>query len=84
MDKLHEISYITFEKNVMVIKIDGKEHRFDLNEISTRLLNATQQEREIYQISPSGYGIHWHLIDEDLSIDGLLGIQHQSPIMQPK
>ena len=25
---------------------------------------------------PSGYGIHWPLIDEDLSIDGLLGIVH--------
>jgi len=29
-----------------------------------------------HEISPSGYGIYWPLIDEDLSIDGLLGIVH--------
>jgi hypothetical protein len=32
-----------------------------------------------YEISPSGYGIRWPLIDEDLSIDGLLGVRHQLP-----
>jgi hypothetical protein len=25
-------------------------------------------------MSPAGYGIHWPMIDEDISIDGLLGI----------
>ncbi|MDP2982675.1 MAG: DUF2442 domain-containing protein [Candidatus Latescibacter sp.] len=29
-----------------------------------------------YKIQPSGYGIHWPLIDEDIAIDGLLGIVH--------
>ncbi|NOZ61085.1 MAG: DUF2442 domain-containing protein [Calditrichaeota bacterium] len=27
-------------------------------------------------MSPSGYGLHWFLLDEDLSIDELLGIKH--------
>jgi len=84
MDKLHDVGAIAFEGNVMVITIDGEERRFELSEISPRLLNATKQERELYQISPSGYGIHWLLIDEDLSIDGLLGIRHQSPILYSK
>jgi hypothetical protein len=43
------------------------------------LANASETERKKYEISPSGYGIHWPLIDEDLSIDGLLGIQHSLP-----
>jgi len=30
-------------------------------------------------VSPSGYGIHWPELDEDLSVDGLIGIRHQSP-----
>jgi len=30
----------------------------------------------MYEFSPSGYGIHWPLIDEDISMDGLLGIAH--------
>ncbi|PKN21436.1 MAG: hypothetical protein CVU65_16870 [Deltaproteobacteria bacterium HGW-Deltaproteobacteria-22] len=25
-------------------------------------------------MSPSGYGIHWPELDEDLSVDGLLGL----------
>ncbi|RYX81481.1 DUF2442 domain-containing protein, partial [bacterium] len=29
-------------------------------------------EREMYRISSSGYGIHWPLIDEDLSVNGIL------------
>ncbi|MBF0567096.1 MAG: DUF2442 domain-containing protein, partial [Nitrospirae bacterium] len=29
-----------------------------------------------FEISPSCYGIHWPLLDEDISIDGLLGIVH--------
>lgn len=39
-------------------------------------MNASEIERNTYEISPSGYGIHWPLIDEDISIDGLLGIVH--------
>ena len=47
-----------------------------LSEISLALRKASVEERNMYEISPSGYGIHWPLIDEDLSIDGLLGIVH--------
>jgi len=37
-----------------------------------RLAQATQQEREHWQTSGGGYGIHWPEIDEDLSTEGLL------------
>lgn len=37
-----------------------------------RLLDATQAERNNWQISGGGYGIHWPDIDEDLSTEGLL------------
>lgn len=37
-----------------------------------RLLNATKQQRENWQIAGGGYGIHWEEIDEDLSTEGLL------------
>jgi len=37
-----------------------------------RLLNATKKQREHWQISAAGYGIHWPDIDEDLSTEGLL------------
>ena len=37
-----------------------------------RLLNATQAQREHWEPSGGGYGIHWPEIDEDLSTEGLL------------
>ena len=71
-DLLHNVEDITFKANQMTIKIDGEKFIFDLYEISERLAKASKIERETYEISPSGYGIHWPLIDEDLSIPGLL------------
>ena len=37
-----------------------------------RLAYARQPERERYQISGAGYGIHWPDLDEDIGIEGLL------------
>jgi hypothetical protein len=37
-----------------------------------RLLNASATERQNWQISGGGYGIHWPDVDEDLSTEGLL------------
>jgi len=51
-------------------------YEFRLSAISEKLANASDIARNKYEISPSGYGIHWPLIDEDLTIDGFLGIKH--------
>ena len=37
-----------------------------------KLLNATQAQRDAWEIAGAGYGIHWPEIDEDLSTEGLL------------
>ena len=37
-----------------------------------RLLHATPEQRQNWQISGAGYGIHWPDVDEDLSTEGLL------------
>jgi hypothetical protein len=37
-----------------------------------RLLNATPEQRDNWQIAGGGYGIHWPDVDEDLSTEGLL------------
>ncbi len=68
----HNIKKIEFNGDFMVIEIDGKKIEFLLEKISPKLKSATDMERNFYKISPSGYGIHWALIDEDLSIEGLL------------
>ena len=37
-----------------------------------RLSYATPQERDNWEISGAGYGIHWPDLDEDISVKGLL------------
>jgi hypothetical protein len=76
MSKFHNVEKLEFEGDVMVVKVDGNQYRLPLSKISTRLANASKLEREQFEISSSGYGVHWPIIDEDLSIDGLLGITH--------
>ena len=79
MQKMHDVQKLWFEDDRLHLQVDGTEHTFDLADISPRLLRASAEERLRYEISPSGYGIHWPLADEDLSIDGLLGVQHRPP-----
>jgi len=37
-----------------------------------RLLHGTPKERNTWQPCGAGMGIHWPLLDEDLSVEGLL------------
>ena len=79
MSKFHNIESVEFEENTLILEIDNKTHKFDLDKCSSKLLKASKIQRDNYEVSPSGYGIHWPMIDEDLSIDGLLGIKHTIP-----
>jgi hypothetical protein len=77
MKPYHQVTGLHFEGDVMILTIDGQEKRFQVSDISLALQHASEQERNCFEISPSGYGIHWPLVDEDLSIDGLLGVVHE-------
>ena len=39
---------------------------------SERLARASHLERSRAELSPSGYGIHWPLLDEDLAVGPLV------------
>ncbi|MFI5219671.1 MAG: DUF2442 domain-containing protein [Bacteroidia bacterium] len=56
----------------LIIKKGEKEYRFEINKISKRLAEATEEQLSDFSVSPSGYGIHWNKIDEDISIPSLL------------
>lgn len=80
MDKAHDVGAIRFLGSPMLLQVDGNEYRIDVSACSKRLACATQQQRENLEVSPAGYGIHWPDVDEDLAIDGLIGIKHPSPL----
>ena len=37
-----------------------------------RLLDATPEQRSRWELCAGGYGVHWPLLDEDLSVAGLV------------
>jgi len=72
MEKAYNITEIRFENDCLILKVDNQIFKLRLSDISDKLAKATDQERKDYKISPSGYGIHWKQLDEDLSINGML------------
>ena len=77
MNQHHQISGIEISNGFLSLVVDGKKIKRELVQISLVLAKATSAQQAEFEISPSGYGIHWPLVDEDISIDGLLGIYHQ-------
>jgi hypothetical protein len=72
MEKVYKISSVKITKKYLLLIIDNQEYKFLLSDVSDRLFMASEYEKNDFRISPSGYGIHWRLIDEDISINGLL------------
>ncbi|MBC8206838.1 MAG: DUF2442 domain-containing protein [Kiritimatiellaeota bacterium] len=84
MNKLHTIESIKFESGLIILTVDGQTLSRKISDVSTRLSAASETARNHFEISPSGYGIHWPDCDEDLSVDALLGIQHKTPMIAAK
>jgi hypothetical protein len=77
MKKHHDIHSVSVSCGVLAAVVDGKPLSVDLRALSAALQSASDGDLAIFEVSPSGYGIHWPLVDEDISIDGLLGIRHE-------
>ena len=54
------------------ITVEGKTYVIKWEDCSEKLAAASQDDRAQLELSPSGYGIHWKTLDEDLSVRGLL------------
>ncbi|MCE7980221.1 MAG: DUF2442 domain-containing protein [Caldilinea sp. CFX5] len=69
---MHEVAIRQLDECYLYLDVDDQLYRVSWQQCSRKLRHATQQERAFIQISPSGYGLHWPLIDEDLAINPLL------------
>lgn len=76
MDKAHGVEHVSFSGTTMRLRVDGKDYEIDVVGHSKRLAKATPEQQSSFVVSASGYGFHWPQIDEDLSIDGLIGIMY--------
>ena len=52
---------------------DGREISVPLSWFP-RLQQATDDQRQQWELIGNGVGIHWEVIDEDISVAGLLGL----------
>ena len=68
----HKIESLSFSGNHLKLRVDGNDYRIALPMISAKLAGATKVERATFRVSPAGFGIHWPLLDEDLTTDGLI------------
>ena len=70
MEKAYNNIDLKFEKDLLILIVDDQTIRLKISEVSDKLACASEAEHKEFKISPSGYGINWRLIDEDLSING--------------
>ncbi len=59
-------------KKHLVIETDQGRFQIPWQNCSPTLARADAIERSRFRVSPSGYGIHWPLLDEDLAIGPLV------------
>ncbi len=59
------------EKTLIVALRDGRQISAPLSRFP-RLAQADAKAKAEWELAAAGHGIHWPLIDEDLSVDGLL------------
>ena len=70
--KKHDVQTAWTDNTYLYVIVDGTIHRIRWTDCSRRLLEADDVQRARFEISPSGYGIHWPELDEDLAIASLL------------
>ena len=80
MHEAHQVTDLSVSGTHLRVKVDGRIFDVDLAAESPLLAAATQEQREKIEVSPSGYGLHWPDLDEDLSVDGLIGVTHNAPL----
>jgi hypothetical protein len=56
----------------LIIRLADRDVRIPWKRCSPILAAATADERRRAELSPGGYGLHWPLLDEDLSVGVLV------------
>jgi len=74
MQKTEPITATAIEttRDALIVVLADRRLRIPWGRCSKRLASATDLQRTTAELSPGGYGIHWPLIDEDLSVPGLV------------
>jgi len=72
MGKIHNVKSVNADEKYLYLTVGDKAYRIRWKDCSPRLFKASLAQRKLFEVAPSGYGIHWPEIDEDLAITPLL------------
>ena len=72
MEKAHDVQAVRASESHLYLTVDGKAYRIRWIDCSPLLAKANDTQRQRFEVSPSGYGIHWSELDEDLAFTTLL------------
>lgn len=73
MDKIYDIKYLTVNKDGISFELAGHKIFVPLTETGSEILpNAKPEHLRIFEADDDGIGIYWPVLDEDLSVSGLL------------
>ena len=70
--RIHDVQSVQVNDEYLYLVVDGQSYRVSWADCSPALAHATQAQRSHMIVAPSGYGIHWPELDEDLAITPLL------------
>ena len=71
-NKIHDVTLVKAEDEALLLVVAGQAYRITWTDCSSCLAQANKTERALIEVSPSGYGLHWPLLDEDLAVTPLL------------
>jgi hypothetical protein len=63
---------VTIKGESLVVSFGNKRYSFPFKDLSQKLAAASKSQRQNFKVAPSGYGIHWPDLDEDLAFGPML------------
>ncbi len=73
MNKIYDLKYLRITQEHISFELSGNKIRAPLTQTGSVVLPQAKREYlQIFEIDEDGIGIHWPILDEDLSIEGLL------------
>jgi hypothetical protein len=76
--KIAKITSVAFDNDRLVLRLsDGRGLQLDMNQHSWLrwLIEATPEQRDLWEIVPSGGGVWWPELDEGIELQPLLDMQ---------
>ena len=73
MDRIYDVKHLRVTQEYISFDLSGNHIRVPLTKSGSKVLPRTNLKYlQIFEIDDDGIGIHWPVVDEDLSVEGLL------------